>query len=170
MNEGRIYRTLLRLYPGDYRAVFAVEMGNAFDRVAEDHRPLGRPAFLRFLVSEFSGLFISIGAEWVAKWTTDSSVRGRCLPDLRMMRPPGVPRELWFAGACLSGGHSPLPDEVMEARALISVLIQRTVHAIANHDFPGARRYSREERQARGELRRLQEKYNLDDSGNGECS
>lgn len=170
MSEGRAYQTLLRLYPSDYRALFAQEMQNAFERAAGEHRLLGRPVFVRFLLGEFIGLSIGVGAEWIAKLTTDSSVRGRCLPDLRMMRPTGVPRELWFAGACLSAGQGSRPHEVREAQARISMLIQRTVHAIANHDFPGARRYSYEERQARDELRRLQEKYNIDDSWNDGCS
>ena len=170
MSVGRAYRTLLRLYPSDYRALFVPEMQNAFEQAAEERRLRSKPAFIRFLLGEFIGLLTGAIAEWIAKLTTDNSVRGRCLPDLRMMRPPGVPRELWFAGACLSAGQGSLPDEVIEAQARISMLIQRTVHAIANHDFPGARRYSYEERQARDELRRLQEKYDIDDSGNDGCS
>jgi hypothetical protein len=39
---------------------------------------------------------LGAGREWLAKLTTDRSVRGRYLPDLRMMRPVGVSRELWF--------------------------------------------------------------------------
>jgi hypothetical protein len=50
------------------------------------------------------------------------------------------------------------------------MLIQRTVHAIANHDFPGARRYSHEERLAREELRRLRQKHDMGDVGNDGCS
>jgi hypothetical protein len=145
-------------------------MQTAFERAAEERRPRGRPVFIRFLIGEFIGLLSGVGAEWIARLTTDSSVRSRCLPDLRMMRPPGVPRELWFAGACLSAGQASLPDEVIEVQARISMLIRRMVHAIANHDFPGARRYSCEERQALDELRRLREKHNIDDSGHDGCS
>ncbi len=108
MNSRRAYRTLLRLYPHDYRAMFAAEMRNAFERAAEEHRR--RPAWVRFLLGEFAGLLIGAGAEWIAKWTTDASVRGRRLPDLRMMRPPGVPRELWFAGVGLGGGPVSPPE------------------------------------------------------------
>ena len=97
MRVRRTYRTLLRLYPADYRARFAREMQNAFER-AQERRLLSRPDFIRFLLREFTGLLTGAGAEWIAKLTTDSAVRGRCLPDLRMMRPPGVPRDLWFAG------------------------------------------------------------------------
>ena len=90
----------------------------------------------------FSSLLAAgAAAEWAAKLTTEPSVRGRSLPDVRMMRPAGVPREVWFAGDRKS----------VEER--IASLIDRTVHAIAHHDFEGARRYCREE----DELRRLQE-------------
>jgi hypothetical protein len=75
MSEGRDYRTLLRLYPSDYRAPFAEEMQNAFERAAEERRLLGRPVFVRFLLGEFIGLLIGVGAEWIAKLTTDNSVR-----------------------------------------------------------------------------------------------
>jgi hypothetical protein len=165
MDLRRAYRTLLRLYPSDYTALFALEMQNAFEQKAEERRLRSRPVFVRFLLGEFIDLLIGAGAEWIAKLTTDSSVRGRCLPDLRMMRPPGLPRELWFAATCRNTGQASLPDEVMEAQDRISMLIHRMVYAIANHDFPGARRYSNEERQARDELRRLREKYNIDDNG-----
>jgi hypothetical protein len=169
MNLERAYGTLLRLYPNDYRAVFATEMLSAFEQAAGARRLQPRLAFVRFLLSEFISLFIGAGAEWIAKLTTASSVRGRCLPDLRMMRPPGVPRELWFAGTCVNVSQSALPHEVMEAQKRIALLIKRMVHAIANHDFPGARRYSYEERQARDELRRLRVKYKIDDSESTAC-
>ena len=85
--------------------MFALEMQGAFEQAAEERRLQCRPVFIRFLLGEFLDLLIGVGAEWIAKLTTDSSARGRCLPDLRMMRPPGVPRELWFAGRCLNTGH-----------------------------------------------------------------
>jgi hypothetical protein len=89
----RGYRILLRLYPADYRALFAGEMLQAFDRVAEERRGI--------LVREWIGAIGGAGAEWIAKWTTDAGVRGRVMPDLRMMRPPGVPKELWYrSGGC----------------------------------------------------------------------
>jgi hypothetical protein len=90
----RAYRTLLRLYPADYRALFAAEMARAFDRVAEERHG--------FLVKECIGVIAGAGAEWIAKWTTDASVRGSVMPDLRMMRPPGVSKEVWFrSDGCL---------------------------------------------------------------------
>lgn len=87
------YRALLRLYPADYRAMFAAEMAGTFDQLAEY-----RQRFRYALLTELTSVIIGAAAEWIAKWTTDASLRGRALPDLRMMRPPGVPKELWFRG------------------------------------------------------------------------
>jgi hypothetical protein len=84
----RAYRTLLRLYPADYRAMFAAEMARAFDRLVEERHS--------HLTSELLGAIAGAACEWIAKWTTDPSVRGRSLPDLRMMRPPNISKELWY--------------------------------------------------------------------------
>jgi len=84
----RAYRTLLRLYPADYRAMFAAEMTRAFDRLVEERHDC--------LAGELLGAVAGAAREWVAKWTTDPSVRGRSLPDLRFMRPPNIPKELWY--------------------------------------------------------------------------
>jgi len=81
----RAYRALLRLYPYDFRAAFAAEMLAAFAGVGAGRRG-----------AELAGLLAGAAAEWIAKLTADSSVRARALPDLRMMRPAGLPRELWF--------------------------------------------------------------------------
>ncbi len=108
MKTRRAYRTLFRLYPWDYRTRFAAEMLNSFERAAEERGGQGRLVFIRFLFVELAGLIHGAGAEWIAKMTTDRSVRGRCLPDLRMVRPPGVPRELWFIESRLSGKQSEL--------------------------------------------------------------
>jgi len=102
-------------------------------------------------------------AEWIAKLTTSSSVRGRFLPDLRMMRPPGVPRGLWFAGACMNVDQRSSSDEMMEAQRRIAALVSRTVYAIANHDFEGARACSREEAKERENLFRLRNKYKIEE-------
>jgi hypothetical protein len=170
MNLGRAYRTVLGLYPYDYRALFAREMLHAFEEAVEEHRRQHERAFIGFLLREFSGLLVGAGAEWIAKFTTNSSIRGYRLPDLRMIRPLGVPREVWFAETCLKVGQPSLPHEVTEVQERIAMLINRMVHAIAHHDFAGARRYSYEERQARDELRRLREKYHINDSETGGCS
>jgi len=81
----RAYRVLLKLYPYDFKAAFAAEMLAAFATVSAERRG-----------AELAGLLAGAAAEWTAKVTSDSSVRARILPDLRMMRPAGVPRELWF--------------------------------------------------------------------------
>src|SRR6266850_167104 len=75
-------------------------------------------------------------AELIAKLTTGATARGRFAPDL--------------------------PLEVMDAQQRIAGLVRRTVYAIANHDFEGARTYSREESMERENLSRLREKYKLE--------
>jgi hypothetical protein len=95
----RAYQALLQLYPADYRASFAAGMLDAFDKTAEDSRCRGRVSLVRFALAELAGLLMGAAAEWIAKLTTDRSARGRCLPDLRMMRPAGVSQESWFRGA-----------------------------------------------------------------------
>ena len=150
----RAYAALLRLYPRDFRALFASEMLIAFERTAEEHRACGRAAFARFSATEFAGLVIACGVEWVAKLTTDSSIRGRYLPDRLLMRPPGVPWDVHYGPA-----PATIPDELAEAQNRTDYLVNRMVHAIANHDFEGARSYSFEERKARENLRLVREKY-----------
>jgi hypothetical protein len=93
----RIYVALLRLYPRDYRAMFAREMRNAFEITARETRADVIP----FVAAELIGLIRGALSEWIAKLTTDRTVRGRALPDLVMMRPPGVTREVHFAGPLL---------------------------------------------------------------------
>jgi hypothetical protein len=66
--------------------MFAAEMVRAFDQVADE----------RSVLTESIGVIGGAAAEWIAKWTTDPVVRGRTLPDIRMMRPPGITREVWF--------------------------------------------------------------------------
>jgi hypothetical protein len=83
-----VYRLLVRLYPCDYRVWFAGEMLAA----------LGQ----EFRFSEAVSLLAGAAVEWWDKWTTDAAVRARSVPDLRMMRPPGVPRETYFAAACVN--------------------------------------------------------------------
>ena len=93
----RAYSTLLRLYPYDYRSWFGAEMRRAFGEMVRDRLGRGRSAWMRLPVEQLTGIIEGAGAEWFAKLTTSKSVRGRCLPDLRMMRPAGVSREIWFA-------------------------------------------------------------------------
>src|SRR5580658_6913360 len=97
----RAYTFLLGFYPRDYRAMFAREMRNAFSITVDQVRLQGRTKLFRFVAVELLGLAKGAVLEWIAKLTTDTSVRGRALPDLVMMRPPGVAREVHFAGPLL---------------------------------------------------------------------
>ena len=63
------------------------------------------------------------------------------------MRPAGVPRELWFASARTTSAA--VPDEIAEAEKRVEFCLRRMEHAIATHDFPGARFYSNEDLKAR---------------------
>jgi hypothetical protein len=112
---------------------------------------------MQFFCAELIGVVIGAATEWLSKVTTDSSVRGRRLPDVRMMRPPGVPHNLWFAGACTNLSERCNQHEMIEAEKSIEIIIGQMVHAMANHDFPNVRFYSDQERAAREHLRRLKE-------------
>jgi hypothetical protein len=125
VNPRRAYDHLLLLYPRDYRATFAAEMAATFEEAAAERRGLGKVAFARFFLAELIGLArgavaermaklaadvyrsanlagrFFLPAEWLANlvytaYGSDGSFRSRCAPDLRMMRPVGVPREVWY--------------------------------------------------------------------------
>jgi hypothetical protein len=155
MNAQRAYKYLLRLYPRDYRATFASEMLAAFEQASQERQGY------RFVLAELTGLLIGASSEWIAKLTSDSSVRGHVFPDRLRMRPPGVPWEVHYAGAFADWPTSVLTDEVAEAERRVKQLVDRIVHAIAHHDFEGARNCSREERQARDRLLLLRRKYQI---------
>ncbi len=89
----RASRILLRLYPYDYRSAFALEILNAVECASQERCARGGRVFV---VAEFTGLLVGAATEWFAKLTTPTSVRGRSLPDIRMMRPVRVTREQWF--------------------------------------------------------------------------
>jgi hypothetical protein len=154
----RAYEILLRLYPRDYRARFATEMSSAFEEVLAEHCLKGRGVYARFALAELLGLTMGAAVEWIAKLTTDTSTRGRSLPDLLLMRPPGVSWADHYSGSFLN-----LPEEVSKAQERTDLLVKRMVYAISHHDFQGARHYSDEERQARESLRALREKYQIND-------
>ena len=84
------YSMLLELYPRDFKASFRWEMMAAFDRASAECRQLHR-GYVGFVSTEMAGLLIGAAAEWLAKLTTDATVRGRCVPDRLLMRPPGIP-------------------------------------------------------------------------------
>lgn len=155
----RAYETLIRLYPRDFRASFTSEMLTAFDSSAMEHRSHGQSAYVRFALGELISVLFCAAKEWVAKLTTDPSLRGRTLPDRLMMRPPGVPWEAYYGAALVDQPPSALPSELIEAQRSTELLVQRIVHAIAHHDFEGARTYSYQERQARENLRLLRDRH-----------
>ena len=158
------YEILLRLYPRDFRAAFSPEMLMAFERSAVERRAQGTADYIGFAASELIGLVIGAAREWIAKLTTDCSLRGRSLPDRRIMRPPGVPWEAYYGRALMDSSKSAVPGEVLEAQRRTEWLVQRMTHAIAHHDFEGARWYSYEECLARETLRLLREKYQNPDA------
>lgn len=98
MRIERVYGLALRLFPADYRARFSAEMQLAFAEAAGDHRGAGTMVWVRFALAELTSLISGIATEWLAKLTSDGAVRGRCLPDCRMMRPVGVTRGEWAGG------------------------------------------------------------------------
>lgn len=157
MKMKSVYETLLRLYPADYRSRFAAEMSSTFEEAASDCRKRGMLRSVHFALVELLGLPISAAAEWMAKLSTDRSIRGRCLPDLRMMRPPGVPQKLWFANTGTIDSQHNAPSEAIGLENEIAIVIDRMVHAIANHDFSAARSYSGREREMRAQLLSVRE-------------
>jgi hypothetical protein len=96
-----LYRLLLRLYPRDFRVWFAAEMSAAFDARAVEYRARGAGAYLRFALTELMDIPKGAAAERVARFATDPARRARSVPDLRMMRPPGITRNSYFARVCV---------------------------------------------------------------------
>ncbi len=141
------YWLFLQLYPRDYKVRFASEMSRAFESSADDAKRDGPNVYLRFMLAEFTSLVCGAAIEWTAKLTTSPMIRGRGLPDWQVMRPAGVSQEAWFGAP---------REEVIAAQQRVDFLVEKMVHAIANHDFPAARSYSNQEREAREYLRRLQ--------------
>src|SRR5271166_5286173 len=141
----RVYKTFLRLYPRDFRDSFTSETLTAFHSSATERRSQGRFVYIRFALAELIGVLMGAGLEWVAKLTTDRSLRGRTLPDRLMMRPPGVPWEAYYGDALVERPPNTLPCELIEAQRSTDLLVKRIVHAIAHHDFEGARKYSSQE-------------------------
>jgi len=88
-----VFKRLIAVYPKDHQFRFSNEMALAFEVSASEHLRFGKKAFARFVFEEFTALVFGAATEWIAKWTTDVSVRSRYLPDLRMMPLPWVPQE-----------------------------------------------------------------------------
>jgi len=127
----RVYVSLLRLYPNDYREIFAAEMLAAFEEASEERRRHGSLVFLRFTFVELMGLVGGAGAEWMAKSTyslyhsNSSYIRGRCLPDLRKMWPASAAREAYYAAQT---AHANLTTLIAESEMCINAH-QRFIYA-----------------------------------------
>jgi len=178
MDLKRAYDILLRLYPADYRALFASEMSTTIEEAAEERRERGWAAFTRFVLAELAGLVIGAAAEWSAKLAQDAfqsniSASAKAHWLLLRMRPLGVSRDSFYkiidlvdeSGMRANFHQNALPDEVIEAQERILFILSRLVDAIFNHEFEKARFYSDQESRERENLRQLQEKYKIEECG-----
>jgi len=178
MDLKRAYDILLRLYPADYRALFAAEMLTAFEEAAEESRGHGQAVFARFALAELAGLVIGAGAEWGAKFTpvicrSNISPSAAAYRLLQKMRPPGVSRDSFYkiidlvdeSAIRLDLYQGAPPDEVIEAQERVLFILSRLVDAIFNREFEKARFYSDQESREREKLRLLLDKYEMDEWG-----
>ena len=136
-----LYQLLLRLYPPEVRTPFAPEMAEVFAQLAQDRRREGWAAYACFAWEELAGVLIGAAAA--------HRRRGRPVLDLRKMRPPGMPREVYVAAL----------DEVLAARRRVASNLERMQGALAGNNFSKARVYSDEDHKAREHLRLVQRKY-----------
>jgi len=135
----RVYGAFLRLYPREYRDLFGPEVLGVFAQAAREHRARGWGVWTWFLVTELSGAVLSAARHWIDRFSA------RPHPEL--------------VGTTRSG----LFSAVQEAQNRVDLNLKRMTHAIANHDFAGARAYSIEDLKAREELRKLRDRYGFDD-------
>jgi hypothetical protein len=138
----RVYGAFLRLYPQEYRDLFGPEVLDVFAQAAREHRARGLGVWVWFLITELSGAVASAAGHWI-DWL--SARRHAAGPEV--------------AGAT----HRSLFSAVQEAQNRVDVNLKKMTHAIANHDFAGARAYSIEDLKAREELQRLRDRYGFDD-------
>lgn len=68
------------------------------------------------------------------------------------------------AGAAARLHQGSLPEEVVEVQKRLRFIVHRMEASILNHEFEKARFYSDEERKERDNLKRLREKYNLENN------
>ena len=106
---------------------------------AREQRARGLGVWAWFLVTELSCAVLSAAGHWIDCFSA------RYHPE--------------YAGAARSG----LFSAVQEARNRVDLNLKKMTHAIASHDFAGARAYSIEDLKAREELRRLRDRYGFDD-------
>jgi hypothetical protein len=138
----RIYSVFLSLYPREYRDLFGPEVLNVFAQAAQEHRARGLGVWVWFMASELSGAVISAGSHWVDRLSARHQL---AVPEPAGARPSG------------------LFSAVQEAQNRVDFNLRRMEHAIAHHDFVGARAYSIEDLKAREDLRKLRDRYGFDD-------
>ncbi|HEX4229780.1 MAG TPA: hypothetical protein VHZ07_13995 [Bryobacteraceae bacterium] len=141
-----LYKSILRLYPVEYRAAFAPEILQTLEQAAAGRRMRGRFSFLTFAICELTGVVTGLFSEWTAKWTA---------------------REGYVTSRCSPRNVSDLPAEVVEIQDRLRRALASMEFAIAHHDFPRARFYSNEERVTRALLQRLMREYKLETSIDG---
>jgi len=176
MDMKRAYDILLRLYPADYRALFAAEMSATFEEAARERRGHGWAVFARFTFAELAGLLIGAGAEWGAKFTpvarlSNNSPSAAAYMLLQKMRPPAVGRDSFYkiidlvdeSGMLLNAHQSEAPDEVIDAQERILFVLSSLADAIFKREFEKARIYSEQETIERENLRLLRKKYKMDE-------
>jgi hypothetical protein len=96
-----IYSILLRLYPREYRMLFASEMTAVIAAAITDRWNEGRLPFISFALREVTGVVEGAGREQIAKLAhslshTSSYINGRGLPDRLLMRPAGIAWESYY--------------------------------------------------------------------------
>ncbi len=138
----RVYAAFLSLYPQEYRELFGPEVLSVFDQAAREHRARGWSVWTWFLVTELSGAVISAGGHWIDRFSARHHRPGPEVADSTRRRTVSV---------------------IQEAQNRVDFNREQMTHAIANHDFVGARTYSFEELKAREDLRKLRDGYGFDD-------
>lgn len=130
----RFYEVLLGFYPSEYKALFAEEIAVVLREAAENSRRRGIIAFILFGFRETLGLIFGLGAEWMAKFTTFNSYMSYCSRSM---------------------ASDAASDEVIASEKRIQFFCRKMEHAIAHHDFEGARFYAGEEGKERVRLEQL---------------
>ena len=97
----RVYKALLRIYPKEYREMFASEMLDAFADVFQECSLKGTSSLLLFLFLELVSILKGASTEWIARFNysiyhSSSYLSRSCLPNRLLMRPAGIAREAYF--------------------------------------------------------------------------
>ena len=98
------YKALIRIYPPEYREMFAEEMLVAFQETLQEQSRRSGTSLLSFLLMELLGILKGACSEWLARFTyslyhSSSYMRRSCLPNRILMRPAGIDKEAYFLDA-----------------------------------------------------------------------